>query len=179
MSFQTHHIDMLESQVNDDENTRTFLNISWDTASKQYVLGLRVYYVKEAKVCETIYLDHQLLSRISQRLPEVCRLLNSFNCHHTRPVKNYQEAYHLCNTSLNAEDRRKWGACEFELEVLLRINFNSNLSLTLFPFILLGGRKGRFINGRAASQGDRSRKFRSSEHTNKSFQTETRLMHLI
>ena len=37
MSFQTRHIEMLESQVSDDENTRTFLNISWDTASKQYV----------------------------------------------------------------------------------------------------------------------------------------------
>ena len=121
MTFQTRHIDMLDSQVTDDEISRTCLSISWDPAIKQYVVGLRFYYVKEAKGFETIYVDNQTLGSISQRLPEVCRLLNSFNSHHTKPVKNYQEAYQLCNSSLNVEDRCKWGACEFELPVPLQI----------------------------------------------------------
>ena len=116
MNFQTRHIDMLDSQVTDDEITRTCLSISWDPAMIQYVVGLRVYYVKEAKVCETIHLDNQTLGSISQRLPEVCRLLNTFNSHHTKPVKNYKEAYQLCNMALNPIDRRNWGACEFELD---------------------------------------------------------------
>ena len=119
MNLQTEHINMLESQVTDDENSRTFLNISWSPAINQYVLGLRVYYVNGAKISETIYLDNKTLGFISDRLPEVCRLLNNFNCHHTRPVKNYNEAYQLCNSSLNAIDRRKLGACVFKLEVLL------------------------------------------------------------
>ena len=121
MSCSTDHIDMLDNQVTDNEISRTCLSISWDPAIKQYVVGLRVYYVKEAKVFETIYLDNQTLGSISQRLPEVCRLLNSFNSHHTKPVKNYLESYHLCNSSLNVEDRRKWGACEFDLPVPLQI----------------------------------------------------------
>ena len=110
---------MLDSQVTDDEITRTCLSITWDAAINQYVVGLRVYYVKEAKLFETIYLDNQTLGFISDRLPEVCRLLNTFNSHHTKPVKNYKEAYQLCNLSLIAIDRRKWGACEFELPVPL------------------------------------------------------------
>ena len=117
MTFQTRHIDMLNIQVTDDEISRTCLSISWDPAIKQYVVGLQFYYVKEAKGFETIYLDIQTLGSIRQRLPEVCRLLNTINSHHTKPVQNYQEAYHLCNSSLNVEDRRKWGACEFELPV--------------------------------------------------------------
>ena len=122
MSLSTGHIDMLDSQVTDNEISRTCLSISWDTAIKQYVVGLRVYYVKETKICETIYLDNQTLSSLRQRLLEVCQFLNQFNCQHSKPLKNYYEAYHLCNSSLNAIDRRKWGACEFELEVLSRIN---------------------------------------------------------
>ena len=116
MSFQTLHIDILESKVTDDESTRTFFHIDWDSANKQYVFGLRVFYVKESKVCETIYFDNQTLGIITQRLPEVCRLLNKFNSHHTKPVKNYKEAYQLCNMALNPIDRRNWGACEFELD---------------------------------------------------------------
>ena len=118
MTFQTRHIDMLDSQVTDDEISRTCLSISWDPPIKQYVVGLRVYYVKEAKGFETIYLDNQSLGSINDRLPEVCRLLNRFNSHVIKPVKNYQEAYKLCNCSLNVEDCRKWGACLFELPVL-------------------------------------------------------------
>ena len=115
---------MLDSQVTDDEISLTSLSISWDLAIKQYVVGLRVYYVKEAKVFETIYLDNQTVGSISQRLPEVCRLLNTFYSHHTKPVKNYNEACQLCNLSLNAIDRRKWGACEFELPVqYTQLNF--------------------------------------------------------
>ena len=110
---------MLDSQVTDDEITRTYLIISWDLASKQYVVGLQVYYVKQAKICETIYLDNQTLGRISQRLLEVCQLSNRFNSHHIKPVKNYYEAYHLCNSSLNPIDRRNKGAYVSELEVLL------------------------------------------------------------
>ena len=107
---------MLESKVTDDDTTRTFVHISWDPAINQYVFGLRIYYVKESQVFETVYLDHQTLSIITQRLPEVVRLLNSFNTHQTKPVKNYNEAYQLCNLSLNPIDRRNWGACEFELD---------------------------------------------------------------
>ena len=121
MSTPARHIDMLETQIIDNETTRSFCSISWDLANKQYVFGLRVYYVEESRVCETIYLDNRSLGSITQREPEVCRLLNTFNSHHTKPVKNYNEAYQLCNLSLNAEDRRKWGACEFELPVPLQI----------------------------------------------------------
>ena len=106
---------MLQSKVTDDETTRTFFHISWDPGSNQYVFGLRVYYVKESQFFETIYFDNKTLGIINQRLPEVCRLLNAFNCHHIKPVKNYNEAYHLCNRSLNPIDCRNWGACEFEL----------------------------------------------------------------
>ena len=115
MTFQTRHIDMLDSQVTDDEISRTCVSISWDPAIKQYVVGLRVYYVKEAKLFETIYLDNQTLGSINDRSPEVCRLLNRFNLHDTRPVKNYLEAYKLCNSSLTVVDRCKWDACLFEL----------------------------------------------------------------
>ena len=69
MTFQTRHIDMLDGQVTDDEISRTCLSISWDPAIKQYVVGLRFYYVKEAKDFETFYLDNQTLGSISQRLP--------------------------------------------------------------------------------------------------------------
>ena len=44
-------------------------------------------------------------------------MLNTFNSHHIKPVKNYNEAYQLCHLSLNAEDRQKWGAIDFELPV--------------------------------------------------------------
>ena len=122
MSLSTGHFDMLEIQIIDNETTRIYCSISWDVANKQYVLGLRVYYVKESRVCETLYLDNRTLGSITQREPEVCRLLNTFNSHHTKPVKNYNEAYQLCNLSLNVEDCRKWGACEFELPVPWQIS---------------------------------------------------------
>ena len=82
----------------------------------QYVFGLRVYYVKESQVCETNYVDKQTLGIITQRLPEVCRLLNKFNSHDTKPVKSYKETYQLCNMALNPIDRRIWSASEFELD---------------------------------------------------------------
>ena len=122
MSFSTGHIDMLETQIIDNETIRIFCSISWDLANKRYVFGLRVYYVEESRVCETIYLDNRTLGSITKREPEVCRLLNAFNSHQTKPVKNYNEAYQLCNLSLNAKDRRKWGACEFEIQVSLEFN---------------------------------------------------------
>ena len=40
---------MLDSQVTDDEISRTCLSISWDPAIKQYVVGIRVYYLKKQK----------------------------------------------------------------------------------------------------------------------------------
>ena len=113
---------MLETQIIDSETTRMFCAISWDLANKQYVYGLRVYYVKDSRVCETIYLDNQTLGSIIQRLPEICQLLNTFNSHLTERAKNYYEAYHLCNLSLNDEDRPKLGAIDFELPVSLPNN---------------------------------------------------------
>ena len=89
LSLSTGHIDMLETQIIDNETTRIFCSISWDVANKQYVFGLRVYYIKESRVCETLYLDNRTLGSITQREPEVCRLLNTFNSHHAKPVYNY------------------------------------------------------------------------------------------
>ena len=116
MSFQTSHIDMLKSKVTEEETTLSIFHISWDPAKNQYVFGLRFYYVKESQVCETIYFDNQTLGIITQRLPEVCHLLNTFNSHDTKPVKNSKEAYQLCNMALNPIDRRNWSACEIELD---------------------------------------------------------------
>ena len=134
MSFQKRYIDMLESKIT-DETTRSFFHISWDLAKQQYVFGLRVYFVEESQAFETIYLDFQTLGIIYQHLPEVFRLLSKFHNHISKPVKNYNEAYQLCNTSLNPIDRRNWAASEFEIAVHLQINSSNFLVLLIVVFI--------------------------------------------
>ena len=114
MSTQSHHVDMLESEISGKTN-RVFLSISWDSVNKQYVVGLRVYYGPKYPFVETIYIDFETISLLFKRLPEVISLLNKFNNYEIKPVNNYFSAIRLSDMALTRQDRDHWGACEFDL----------------------------------------------------------------
>ena len=42
MTYQACHVDMLESEIS-VKCSSIFLSIKWDTVSKQYIFGFRVY----------------------------------------------------------------------------------------------------------------------------------------
>ena len=114
MSFKLQHIDMLECDIS-GQSDRTYLHISWDTIKKQYALGVRVYNGRAVPSIETIYFDFETTSHVYQRLPEVLSLLNKFNNHEIKPVQNYVAAYRLSQMALHSQNRKNWGACDFEL----------------------------------------------------------------
>jgi hypothetical protein len=107
---------MLECEISGNTD-RIYLHISWNPINKQYALGLRfccgvgtsfISYV------ETIYLDAAITSLFFQRIQEAITLLNKFNNHEIKPLKNYNEAYQLSQMALNPQDRQNWGACYFD-----------------------------------------------------------------
>ena len=116
MSFNSRHVDMLECQIS-GKSDRIYLHISWNPINKQYALGLRfcsgvgsscISYV------ETIYIDAETTSLFFQRIQEAVTLLNKFNNHEIKPLKNYIGAYQLSQMALNPQDRHNWGACDFD-----------------------------------------------------------------
>ena len=116
MSFKKRNIEILRSNIGDDDN-RTYFSICWDSIKIQYVLELREYYgdIIFPQVSETINLNNQKLNIFNQRLPEVVELLNKFNFHHTIPVKNYFEVSRLCDMFLTPNDRLNWIVLVFDL----------------------------------------------------------------
>ena len=94
MSYQSHHVDMLESKIS-GKRCRTFRSIAWDTVNKQYVVGLRVYYGPKFAAVETIYIDFETITMLFKRLPEAISLLNKFNNFEIKEVKNLFAAFRL------------------------------------------------------------------------------------
>ena len=88
MSTQSHHVDMLESEISGKIN-RVFLSISWDSVNKQCVVGLRVYYETKYPFFEITYIDFETISILFKRFPTVISLLTKFNNFEIKQVKNY------------------------------------------------------------------------------------------
>ena len=114
MSYQSRHVDMLESDIS-GKCGRTFISIGWDTVNKQYVIGLRVYYWPQYPAVETIYIDCDKISLLFKRLPEVISILNMFNNFEFKPLNNYFAAFRISQMALNPRDRNYWNAYEFDL----------------------------------------------------------------
>lgn len=113
MSYNSRHVDMLECDIS-GKSDRTYLHISWDPINKQYALGVRVFTGRVGSSMETIYFDSETTSLLYQHLPEVLSLLNKFNTHEIKPLQNYVGAYQLSQLALNPQDRKNWGACDFD-----------------------------------------------------------------
>ena len=116
MSTQSHHVDILESEISVKTN-RVFLSISWHSVNKQYVVGLRVYYGPKYPFVETIYIDFETISLRFNRLPEVISLLNKFNNYEIKPLKSYFAALRLSDMALTRQNRDNWGVSEFDLSI--------------------------------------------------------------
>ena len=114
MSYQSRHVDMLESDIS-GKCGRTFISIGWNTVNKQYVIGLRVYYGPQYPAVEKIYIDCETISLLFKRLPEVISILNKFNNFEIKPLNNYFAALRLSQMAINPRDRNNWNACEFDL----------------------------------------------------------------
>ena len=115
MTYQSRHVDMLESEIS-GKCGRTFLSIGWDTVNKQCVLGFRVYYGPQYPAVVTIYIDFETISLLIKRLPEVISILNKFNTSEIKPLNNYFAALRLSQMAHNPRNRNNWNACEFDLQ---------------------------------------------------------------
>ena len=113
MSYESSHVNMLESDIS-GKCGLTFRSISWDAVEKQYVMVIRVHYKSNYRALETIYLDFETISLLYKRHPEVISLLNNFNNHQIKPLRNNYGAFRLSQVALHPRDRNKWGACEFD-----------------------------------------------------------------
>jgi len=113
MTYNFRHVDMLKCKISGIFR-RNFLHVSWDPINKQSGLGLRVWNGVAVPTTETIYIDFETTSLLSQRLPEVVSILNKFNTYEIKPLQNYLGAYRLSHLALHHHDRKNWGACDFD-----------------------------------------------------------------